>query len=264
MQPAESALHISQDDADEYVLGILDPGDEARIALHVATCDACQALIDEATEITGQIALAAPAVLPPPALKLRVLREAGIARQPAWRRIVRYARPAAVAAVIVIAIGALAGVIALQSQVNGLKDDNHELRSQLHTANSGTALVAALLSPGSVMAPITSAGANNQAAGRLIWNDQQQKCWLVFDNLPALPGGETYQLWARSDDGTVWSLGVFSTPSTGVAQYTASVGHDISDYSSAIVTVEKAGGSEEPTSPAVYRADLSTAASEYR
>ncbi len=268
MQPTGTALHITQDDADEYVLGVLDPDAESRIALHAATCDECQALVDEATAVSGQLALAAPPHPAPPMLKLRVLREAGIAPQPAWRRALRYARPAAAAAVIVIAIGALAGVIALQSQVNGLKDDNSALRAQVQGAskgaNSGTALVAALLSPGSVMAPITSTAAGAAPAGRLIWNDQQKKCWLVFDKLPALPATETYQLWASSADGTMWSLGTFSTSATGAVQYTATVGNDIAEYSSAIVTVEHAGGSDQPTVPAKYHADLSAAESEYR
>ncbi|HKS90687.1 MAG TPA: hypothetical protein VJQ83_02070, partial [Tepidiformaceae bacterium] len=155
MQPVSASMHITQDDADEYVLGVLDPAAASRIALHTATCGECQALIDEATAITGQLALSAPIEPAPPLLKRRVLRAAGLAPQPFWRRALRYARPAAAAAVIAIAIGALAGVIALQSQVNNLKDDNNNLRTQLHTAsqgaNSGTALVAALLSPGSVM-----------------------------------------------------------------------------------------------------------------
>lgn len=268
MQTANASVHITQDDADEYVLGILDPAARSRIALHIATCDECQALIDEATAITGQIGLAAPMQPAPPLLKRRVFREAGIAPQPAWRRALRYARPAAVAAAIVIAIGALAGVIALQSQVNNLKDDNSHLRSQLQTAatgaDNGNALVAALLSPGSLMAPITSTSAGAAPAGRLIWNDQQQKCWLVFDKLPALPATETYQLWASSPDGAMWSLGTFTTSTTGVAQYTASVGQDISDYSAALVTVEKAGGSDAPTTPPKFRADLTAAESEYR
>jgi len=268
MQSTGTALHITQDDADEYVLRVLDPDAESRIELHTATCDACQALIDDATAITGQLALAAPSHEAPPMLKLRVLRKAGIAPQPAWRRALRYARPAAAAAVIVIAIGALAGVIALQSQVNDLKDDNSALRSQVQGASQGangsTALVAALLSPGSVMAPITSTASGDAPAGRLIWNDQQKKCWLVFDKLPALPATETYQLWASSDDGTMWSLGTFTTSATGAVQYTASVGNDIADYSAALVTVEKAGGSDAPTTAAKYQADLSAAESEYR
>lgn len=266
MPSAPTSLHITQDEADEYVLGVLDADDNARIAMHAAGCPACQALIDSAIDLTGQLALTAPQHSPPPALKAAVLRDAGITRAPPWRRIARYARPAAVAAAIVIAVGALAGVIALQSQVNGLKDDNAALRSQLQQAASGTngstGLVAALLSPGSVMAPITAS--SGVPAGRLIWNDGQQKCWLVFDKLTPPPPGETYQLWARSDDGRVWSLGTFTTDTTGVAQYTATVGNDIASYSAALVTLEKAGGSDAPTSQPVYRADLSNAESEYR
>ncbi|MBN9492073.1 zf-HC2 domain-containing protein, partial [bacterium] len=106
MPSAPTSLHITQDEADEYALGVLDADDNARIAMHAAGCPACQALIDSAMELTGQLALTAPQYSPPPALKAAVLRDSGITRAPPWRRIARYARPAAVAAAIASGLSA--------------------------------------------------------------------------------------------------------------------------------------------------------------
>jgi hypothetical protein len=266
MQPADADPgHISEEDADEYILGLLDAETAARIGQHSAACAICQARLDDAGGIAGQIALAAPIHRAPPQLKLRVLREAGIVRQPAWRRVLQHPGAVAAAVAVIIALGSLAGVLLLQSQVDDLKHDNSQLRAQLNNSgnSSNQALLTALLSPGSVMAPIVSTKSGSPPAGRLVWNDEQQKCWLVFDKLPALPPGETYQLWADSE-GTFWSLGAFTTHKTGVIQYTADVSHDIADYTSAVVTVEKAGGSDTMTGAPIYRADLTTAESEYQ
>jgi anti-sigma-K factor RskA len=159
---------------------------------------------------------------------------------------------------VIVALGSLTGFFVLQSRVNDLQHNNERLQAQLDQATQrDNNLLTAVLSPQSVMAPIV-ATKSNESAGRLVWNDDQHKCWLVFDNLAALPAGETYQLWAESN-GTYWSLGTFHTDTTGVMQYTAEVSHDIADYKSAVVTIEKAGGSETMTGAPVYRADLSGA-----
>lgn len=261
--------HLSQGQADEFALGTLAPPETPRIEAHLSGCASCQALVDDALGISGQLALAVPSNPAPAGLKHRVLSSAGLVRQPAWRRVAHRLPMALAAAAAVLAIAALGGFFVVRAQVDDLRHQNKQLQAQLESTRqqqradaANNSLVAALVSPGSVMAPIMPANASGIAAGRLVWNDQQAKCWLVIDKLPALPPGETYQLWAESD-GTFWSLGTFSTSATGLVAYTAHVSHDIADYNRAAITVEKAGGSTTMTGQPIYWADLSDATSEY-
>src|SRR5713226_2257417 len=60
-----------------YTLGALDADEQTQVQRHLATCNDCQRLVKEYTELANQLpqALAAASPLPlPPAIKTRVMR----------------------------------------------------------------------------------------------------------------------------------------------------------------------------------------------
>jgi anti-sigma-K factor RskA len=74
---------------------------------------------------------------------------------------------------------------------------------------------------------------------------------VVGDAFPLLDESQTYQLWAISDAGEATSLGLMP-PVQGVPR--TKVEFDGSDAVQIAVTVEPAGGSDQPTSEPIYSA----------
>ena len=59
-----------------YALGALDERERASFEEHLATCDVCAAEVRELNDVAGLIAMATPAVSPPPTLRDRILADA--------------------------------------------------------------------------------------------------------------------------------------------------------------------------------------------
>ncbi|HEX7353103.1 anti-sigma factor domain-containing protein [Brachybacterium sp.] len=77
---------------------------------------------------------------------------------------------------------------------------------------------------------------------QLMYSRDQQAMIVHGAGLPALPSGETYQLWMIDDAGGITSAGLLEDPSTGVTHAGA-----IPEGVTIGLTIEPAGGSEQPT-----------------
>ncbi|MFM7717871.1 MAG: zf-HC2 domain-containing protein [Actinomycetota bacterium] len=85
----------------DFALHVLEPEVRVAVEAHLASCDACRAEADDLAAGAAAIALAAPAVVPPPALGDRIFRALrGRDPSPAMRR--RLAAISAVAAVLAV------------------------------------------------------------------------------------------------------------------------------------------------------------------
>ena len=94
------------------------------------------------------------------------------------------------------------------------------------------------------------------AQGRLVWDPEQNKLWFIARGLLPRKNGETYQIWVNSG-GKWFSLGTFNSDSSGFARYDAVLPQGLKSYESAVVTIERAGGSFERSGPSLFVADLS-------
>jgi hypothetical protein len=83
-----------------------------------------------------------------------------------------------------------------------------------------------------------------------VWNSGDQVGALVISGLPTLQPGETYQLWLVRE-GHSLSLGTFGVDTDGVGFLVFHSPEPIEQFSHIGVSVEPAGGTEEPTSPHV-------------
>ena len=70
-------------------------------------------------------------------------------------------------------------------------------------------------------------------------------------NLDKRPASETYQIWVNSA-GKYVSLGTFQPDDQGFVRYEASIPAGLESYDSAVVTIERAGGSSERSGPSVF------------
>lgn len=278
------AGHITQDQADEYAIGSLDPGGAALVEAHVASCPACAAILSESERASAALILGIPRKSPPSSLRRRVMRSAGIARPGPLTIAVRLVTAGAGIAAVVLAVAALTGMFSLRDQVRDLRQTNSELRTRIDDALSQKVEIAALtqglsreerrsaqfhldaqrdrdllialLSPEADVADVYPVTEGSGAIGRLVWDESQKKVWFVASHLETLPPGQTYQVWVNSA-GRYVSLGTFSPDASGFARYETLVPQGLKTYESAVVTVERAPGSVERSGPSVFASDLS-------
>jgi anti-sigma-K factor RskA len=216
---------------DELIAGqalyALSPGDEERVALHVAECDRCRRQLREAEALAASLAYGVPAGEPPPDLRDRVLAavepvvEAAPARpaearpQPArrsrawswWPRFAAVAVPALAAAVVGLAIWN----VSLHGDLSGL-------HSQLSHGRAGTL-------PGVGNVVVKSDGNAT-----------------LYASIKPAPPGKTYEAWVIRGK-VALPAGLFKGGGTVNLKLTreARPGDVIA------VTIEPAGGTKAPT-----------------
>jgi anti-sigma-K factor RskA len=221
------------DTAGAYVLGAMPSSEREEFETHLASCTVCQEEVDELRPAAEALPMASPPMLPPPALKDRIMAEVereaallGVAgagadrpeprrerRRPGW---LRGWRLAPVAAALLIA-----GVL-------------------LGTALSG---------PDSQTYAFDRPGAQLEVEG--------DKATLVAENLPAPPEGRVYEVWVMPQGSdTPEPTDVLFTPRADGSAVAAIPG-STDDIQQVLVTDEPFGGSEEPTGELLMAADIS-------
>jgi anti-sigma-K factor RskA len=226
------------DAAGAYVLGAMTPRERDEFEHHLATCPACRDDVDELRPAAEALPMASPPVLPPPALKDRImaevereaalLAEAGpaadrpVAERP--RRRFRFPaltgwRLAPVAAALLIA-GVLAG--ALITGGDSSRTVSAGPNAQIHIDGDNARLVAENMSP--------------PPEGRVY------EVWTVPKGAPeGAPPEPTNVLFVPRGDGSA----------------EAAIPGSADDIAKVLVSDEPPGGSETPTGDVVVQADLS-------
>lgn len=279
--------HVTQAEADEYALGVLEPERQNAIAQHALACDECRARLFDSQRLIALLALAPPVRHPPARLKRRVFRAVrGRRRGVLWLpRLARLSPVAAALVAVAVAAASFTGMVSMRGQVEELRDENARLQSKVDDALSqrfeivaltqrlreaeasawqaqyegqlDRDMLMALLSPESRTAEVISVADKASPLGRLIWDPGQRRLWFVASRLPKLPEGETYQLWVNVD-GKYRSLGTFQPDGSGFARFVRYLPEGLDPYESVVVTIERAGGAPERTGPGVFFvADLS-------
>lgn len=275
--------HVSVEQADDYAIGALEPEFAALIDAHIADCRDCADLVAVSRRVAGALVLGVPRRSPPPRLKRRVLRSAGIIRPGPLRIAVRVAAAGAGAAAVFVAIAAFTGMVSVKGQLSDLRAQNGELESRINdalalkvdiaavtrrlseeertswelrqSARGDRDLLLAMLSPESDVAEVFAVDQTSSSIGRLVWDPEQKRVWFIAKDLPARPSGETYQIWVNAG-GKYYSLGTFNSDTNGFARYETIVPQGLKSYETALVTVERSGSSER-NGPSVFVTDLS-------
>ncbi|MET0931109.1 MAG: anti-sigma factor [Aeromicrobium sp.] len=217
-----------------YALDALDPEERARFEAHLDQCVDCQ------LELGGFMATAvrlgdAASHTPPPALRDRLLTEISVTPQKrplvtslAERRGLRRALPrlAMAAAFLVGAVGVGGYVVE--------RDNAHDE----HTQNVA---ISSVLSADDV----TTAAHDFEEGGsvKLFSSATADSAVIIAKDLPSAGDGKVYQVWMIDSSGPT-SQGTFETGGQMIMK-----GVDGADR--VAVTVEPAGGSEQPTTPPI-------------
>ena len=221
-----------------YALGSLDKAEARLVAEHLAGCHLCRAELDAYQNVANQLAFAAPDNIPLQNLKERLIeRIKGLEpTQPQPER-----RPARR---FVPLGGMIGGLLILALVISNLV-----LWQRLNHLEvlSGPLGMRAIVLQNTASAP--------QASGFVIMSADGQDGVLVVDELPSLDAQHEYQVWLeRNGDHT--SSGVFGVDDHGYRGMRIDAPQTLLDYSSVRVTVEPAGGSENPTGDTVLDGSL--------
>ncbi|MER5555495.1 anti-sigma factor [Streptomyces sp. NPDC002793] len=224
--------------------------DEERVAFerHLGACEACAQEVRELSATAARLGLAVSAT-PPPGLRDRVLRDIATVRQeppPRARgagsggsagragRWSTYALAACVAAA-----AAFGGVAVWQNQV--ARDARQETaRAEQHNAQVARVLTAP-------DARTSAADLGGGARGTVVVSQSVNRAVFLASDMARPPGGTVYQLWF-DDGGTMRAAGLMNPSATDDAVL---LDGPVDRASGMGITVEPAGGSEQPTSEPV-------------
>jgi anti-sigma-K factor RskA len=244
-----------EDLRDAYVLDALPEEERRSFEEYLAAHPEHQAEIDELGAIAGLLAFAPHEQEPPPQLRSRVMevvegeaapRREG--RESVFARVAGYigARGPAFGAAALLLIGLLAWNLLLQGQVEDLQG---EVQNAQGRVNDLQAQVRDSQQPQTIALKGTWAA---QGAEAEVASINEEKVVLVADNLPPVPEGQTCQIWVIKGDAPEPS-GMFQP---GGEETAAPITTPIKKGDTIAVTVEPAGGSEQPTSDPVLSAKL--------
>jgi len=216
-----------------YALDALDPDESRAYEEHLAGCAICQDNLAALSGTMVQLAFAAPPVDPPPELRERILAAVRAERDDPARA--TREEPAAAEPTNIVPLRprrawtrprfAIAGAVAVAAcLLIGLVAWNVSLSNRLDKARSALTTVPLQGANGSVVV-----GAGNNGV-------------LVVSNLDQAPAGKTYEAWVI-DDGAASPAGTFG----GGGTVAVKLEHPVRTGSVVAVTVERAGGAEQPT-----------------
>ncbi|MFD5135390.1 anti-sigma factor domain-containing protein [Streptomyces sp. NPDC058378] len=231
-----------------YALHALPEDERLAFERHLGACEACAQEVRELSATAARLGLAV-SVAPPPALRERVLRDITTVRQeaPASGRSARaggspgragrwstYALAACVAAA-----AAFGGVAVWQNQVA------QDARQEAARAAQHNEQVARVLTAPD--AATSAADLGNGARGTVVVSQSVNRAVFLASDMARPPGGKVYQLWF-DDAGTMRSAGLMDPSATDDAVL---LDGPVDRASGMGITVEPAGGSEQPTSDPV-------------
>jgi anti-sigma-K factor RskA len=244
-----------EDLKDAYVLGALPEEERLSFEDYLAAHPERQAEVDELGAVAGLLAFSPPEQEPPPELRSRVMEvvEAEPRRvggRSTFARVGDYLslRSLALGAAAIIVIGLLSWNVMLQGQVEDLQGQVQDAQGQVQDLQAQVEDAQDQQSP-----TIELEGSwAEQGATAEVASMQKNQIILVARNMPSVPEDKTCQIWVIKGDVPKPS-GLFQPDGNGTA---TPITNSITKADVIAVTVEPAGGSEQPTSDPVLLAEL--------
>jgi anti-sigma-K factor RskA len=237
-----------EDLKDAYVLGALPEEERLSFEDYLAAHPERQAEVDELGAVAGLLAFSAPEQEPSQELRSRVMEmiETEPRRVGGHSTFARFGdylsvKSLALGAAALLVIGLLSWNLTLQGQVEDAQSQVQNLQGQVADAQAQQTRTIELKGAWA-----------EQGATAEVASMQKNEIILVARNMPSVPEGRTCQIWVISDDVPKPS-GLFQPDGNGTA---TPITNSITKADVIAVTVEPAGGSEQPTSDPVLLAEL--------
>ena len=236
-----------EDLKDAYVLGALPDDERAAVEAYLALHPERQAEVDDLVGVAGLLALAPPEREPPADLRRRLMQvvesesvQPEAAERPAssWFGWLGGFRNVALGAAAVLMVGLLSWNVLLQSDVQELRGQVEEARSANQAQETREIALDGAWAEQGASAEVTAL--------------KDDRAILVVEDMPSMPEGRTGQVWVIHDDKPLPS-GLLD-PSGNMAA--TAITTPLRGADAIAVTIEPAGGSEEPTSDPVLVQEL--------
>jgi len=230
-----------------YVLGALDADEVASLEAHLKTCASCRTELAEYRAISESLLTTVLPKQPSAMLRQRLQSQLPSARKKSLPKFTwNFYRLAVGVAVIAL----LAFNLASLSQMHQIQTQQAELVNQMNDAQVALAM---LSYPG--VERLSVDGEN--LTGSLLLDADRNIAALIVWNMPQLSKEQTYQAWLIDPQGGRVSAGIF-IPRTDDAYTTQIITVDsgFSNYVGIGVTVEPAGGSDQPTGQRILKVDF--------
>jgi anti-sigma-K factor RskA len=230
-----------------YALGALDAEEFAALESHLQTCQACRTELTHYRAVSDGLMAALPPRAPSAALRKRLQSQLPSAQ--------RKARPRFTWSFVQLTTGAAFVLLLLFNlfsflQMREIQRQQATLLQQLKTNQFALSMLAY---PETQAFPISG----DNLSGSVLLDRDRNTVALVMWHLPELADDQTYQAWLIEPDGDRVSAGVFRPQNT--TAYTTQpiyAKQDISNFTGVGVTIEPAGGSEQPTGPRLFKVDF--------
>jgi len=230
-----------------YALGALDADDAAALESHLETCTSCRTELTEYRDLSESLLTAIPPKQPSAMLRRQLQSRLPSAREKSFPQfqwnISRLA--AGLAAVVLLAMN-----FSLLKQIRQIQSQQTQLVNQMDDAQVALAM---LSYPGVERLSIDG---ENLAGSLLLDNDRNIAALIVW-NMPQLQENQTFQIWLIDPQGGRVGAGIFR-PKTDRTYTTQVISTDkgFSNFVGIGVTVEPAGGSDQPTGERVLKVDF--------
>ncbi len=257
---------------EEYALGVLEGEERAELEAHLARdCDKCAPGVRRARLTVAQLAHAAPDAQPPEALRSKIMAAAKssadtassvapIAKPkpsapramfPAWA----WAAAAALALVTGYTIRQMGNQTAqlaeLRKEMKLAIAQNEALQNQLEMSRMVSSV---MLSPDSMPLKLMPKDKNMPMVHAYL--HPHMGVAITADQMPAMAGARTLQLWFVPKTGKPMSVAIFRPDTMGQIALVAPVHMPVNEIAALAVTEEPAGGSPQPTSAIAWMAQV--------
>ncbi|MGQ0601155.1 MAG: anti-sigma factor [Anaerolineales bacterium] len=267
-----------------YALGTLTDSERAEVEAYIAVNGEARERLWELQAAAEALATATTPVQPSPALKSRLMarvhadvRQRVVTKPQTESGLLRFFdslrqrfAPALAVGGLALAVAAAAWALTLNAeviqlraqlatqnelatQVAELKLETESLRQELQEQNK---VLAHLASPGSYTVSIAGTAQLPEAYGQLINDPTRHTTVLVISGLPQLEPGKVYQFWWIKGE-TPIAAETFAVDEQGRAVVEVSSAETPTSYNAMGVTVEPAGGSQQPTTQPIMLGQIS-------
>ncbi len=249
-----------REDLPEYALGTVDSAHAEPLAAHLAACPTCRRELDELQADWSALSFTLA-----PSEPRREVFDGLLERMDAegdsipaasnsplnpGERVLSYL----LAACILIGLTAAFWAITQRGDDEAAVQSAERLAQRLGKLQEMERLLAAENVRVVTVKPQPSSGA---VEAYVIWDVAAGQWHFYASDLPAPPAGQVYQLWAATKDGRRLAGPTFTVDANGLGSVVADLPEtDIRGIAKAIVTLEPAGGSKQPTGKVFLEAAL--------
>jgi anti-sigma-K factor RskA len=249
-----------------YTLGVLDGDDLKELEDYLKNNPGYyRELMKENEDAFSQLSYVVKGSSPAPQLRDKLLNDIKAEKKPTikessvpfWQRIQPIWMGLGSAAAVVIIVVLIGYSVSLKNTLNAQQTENLNLENRLMKNETELAALkdelgaqsealAFLENPDVVIINLVKTEPGLKAVGRVLWNTGDDEALFYGVNLPQVPEGKTYQLWAIAGD-VPKSAGVFKVDGRGNNVHLIKSLSEFGDINTFAVSLEPAGGVPLPT-----------------